>query len=89
MARPGYDIPVFFLLKSSVTNCTRIGGDVSQIELPPNVEIEQFLVNRGRNNAVMDGVRMRLSNGTIGGNLNTNGNLNVFILGTSILSLLR
>ncbi|OCL03505.1 hypothetical protein AOQ84DRAFT_302672 [Glonium stellatum] len=57
-----------------------LGGDVSQIELPPNVEIEQFLVNRGRNNAVMDGVRMRLSNGTIGGNLNTNGNLNVFIL---------
>ena len=85
-----YTLPVSFLLRLSFTNWTDIGGHASQeIELPPNVEIKKTLVNRGANNAVIDGVQMYLLNGTIAGELNANGNSNVFTLGISIVSLLR
>ena len=81
---------VSFLLQLSFTNSTKLGGHASQkIELPPNVEIKKIQVNRGANNAIMDGVRMYLSNGTVAGELNANGNSNVFTLGMSIVSLLR
>lgn len=57
------------------------GGHASQeIELSPNAEIEKIQVNRGANNAVMGGVRMYLSNGTVAGELNADGNSNVFTL---------
>lgn len=85
-----YTLPVSFLLWLSFTNSTDIGGHASQeIELPPNIEIKKIQVNRGANNAVMDGVRMYLSNGTVAGELNASGNSNVFTLGMSIVSLLR
>ena len=77
---------VSFLLRLSLTNSIDIGGHASQeIELSPNAEIEKIQVNRGANNAVMDGVRMYLSNGTVAGELNADGNSNVFTLGMSIV----
>lgn len=77
-----------FLLRLSLTNSIDIGGHASQeIELPPNAEIKKIQVNRGANNAVMDGVRMYLSNGTVAGELNTNDNSNAFTLGMSIVQL--
>ena len=49
----------------------RFGGHASQtITLPPNVNIKRIEVNRGNGNHYMQGIRMRLSDRTVRGELN-------------------
>ncbi|KAF9690702.1 hypothetical protein EKO04_011475 [Ascochyta lentis] len=51
------------------------GGHASQtIDLPPNVNIKRIEVNRGRDDDYMQGIRMRLTDRTVRGELNARGN---------------
>ncbi|KAJ4343397.1 hypothetical protein N0V95_006659 [Ascochyta clinopodiicola] len=53
----------------------QFGGHASQtIDLPPNVSIKRIEVNRARDEHYMQGVRMRLTDRTVRGELNARGN---------------
>ncbi|UPX12074.1 uncharacterized protein EKO05_0002650 [Ascochyta rabiei] len=52
----------------------RFGGHASQtIDLPPNVNVKRIEVNRGRDEHYMQGIRMRLTDRTVRGELNARG----------------
>ena len=59
----------------------RFGGHASQtITLPPNVNIKRIEVNRGRGDHYMQGVRMRLTDRTVRGELNARGSSDANII---------